>query len=93
MNVPLFDLRPQYAIIRDEVRAALDRIFDTQQFVLRPEGDNLEDEVARYCQTKFAVSNEGYGPVGTYQFADDRRGPQSVKAHRLLPLACSKQDR
>src|SRR5213079_3616623 len=55
MHVPLFALRPQYAIIRDEVRAAIDRIFDTQQFVLGPEGQNLEAEVARYCQTKFAV--------------------------------------
>jgi dTDP-4-amino-4,6-dideoxygalactose transaminase len=55
MNVPLFDLKPQYAIIRDEVRDALDRILDSQQFVLGSEGSALEAEVARYCQTKFAV--------------------------------------
>jgi dTDP-4-amino-4,6-dideoxygalactose transaminase len=55
MNVPLFDLKPQYSIIRDEVRDALDRILDSQQFVLGSEGSALEAEVARYCQTKFAV--------------------------------------
>jgi dTDP-4-amino-4,6-dideoxygalactose transaminase len=55
MNVPLFDLKPQYSIIRDEVRDALDRILDSQQFVLGSEGNALEAEVARYCQTKFAV--------------------------------------
>ena len=55
MNVPLFNLKPQYAVIRDEVRDALDRILDSQQFVLGPEGQALELEVAEYCQTKFAV--------------------------------------
>jgi len=55
MNVPLFDLKPQYQIIRDEVRDALDRIIDSQQFVLGNEGRALEEEVARYCGTKFAI--------------------------------------
>jgi len=55
MNVPLFDLKPQFSLIRDEVRGALDRILDSQQFVLGSEGSALEEEIARYCQTKFAV--------------------------------------
>lgn len=55
MNVPLFDLKPQYSLIRGEVREALDRILDSQQFVLGSEGSALEEEIARYCQTKFAV--------------------------------------
>src|ERR1043165_3411470 len=55
MQVPLFDLRPQYSLIRDEVRAALDRILDSQQFVLGREGRALEEDLARYCHTKFAV--------------------------------------
>jgi dTDP-4-amino-4,6-dideoxygalactose transaminase len=55
MNVPLFDLKPQYQNIRTEVRGALDRILDSQQFVLGSEGSALEDEMARYCQTKFAI--------------------------------------
>jgi|SRR5215831_3095901 len=55
MNVPLFDLKPQYSIIGDELREAFDRILASQQFVLGPEGRALEAEMARYCQTKFAV--------------------------------------
>ena len=55
MNVPLFDLKPPYSLIRDEVRDALDRILDSQQFVLGSEGSALEEEIARFCQTKFAV--------------------------------------
>jgi len=55
MNVPLFELKAQYPAVRNEVRAALERIFEAQQFVLGPEGEALEAEIARYCQTKFAI--------------------------------------
>ncbi|MFN2577855.1 MAG: DegT/DnrJ/EryC1/StrS family aminotransferase [Pyrinomonadaceae bacterium] len=55
MNVPLFDLNSQYPAIGDEIRQAAGRVFDSQQFVLGAEGQALEEEIARYCQTKFAV--------------------------------------
>ncbi len=55
MKVPLLDLQAQYATIRDEVRAAVDRVFETQQFVLGPEVEALEAEIARYSQTQFAI--------------------------------------
>jgi dTDP-4-amino-4,6-dideoxygalactose transaminase len=54
-KVPLLDLQAQYETIRDEVRAAVDRVFDSQQFVLGAEVQALEEEIARYSQTKFAV--------------------------------------
>src|SRR5882672_7799289 len=55
MKVPLLDLQAQYATIRDDVRAAIDRVFESQQFVLSAEVQALEEEIARYSQTKFAV--------------------------------------
>src|SRR5207248_42881 len=55
MKVPLLDLKAQYATIRDEVRAGVDRVFESQQFVLGPETLALEEELARYSQTKFAI--------------------------------------
>ena len=55
MKVPLLDLQAQYVTIRDDVRAAIDRVFESQQFVLGAEVQALEEEVARYSQTKFAV--------------------------------------
>lgn len=54
-KVPLLDLRAQYETIRDEVRAVVDRVFDSQQFVLGAEVEGLEEEIARYSQTKFAI--------------------------------------
>jgi len=55
MNVPLIDLRAQYASIRDDVREAVDRVFESQHFVMGPEVAALEAEVAAYCQTKEAI--------------------------------------
>ena len=45
-SVPLLDLKAQYAAIRDEIRAAIDRVADAQQFILGPEVEALEREVA-----------------------------------------------
>jgi len=44
--VPLLDLKAQYATIRDEVRAAIDRVVESQHFILGPEVEALEREVA-----------------------------------------------
>src|SRR5262249_10503293 len=58
MKVPLLDLQAQYASIRDEVRGAVDRVFDSQLFVLGGEVQALEEEIARYSNTKFAIGCE-----------------------------------
>lgn len=54
-KVPLLDLQAQFETIRDEVRAAVDRVFDSQQFVLGAEVLALEEEIAGYSQTEFAI--------------------------------------
>jgi dTDP-4-amino-4,6-dideoxygalactose transaminase len=53
--VPLLDLKAQYAPIREEVRAAIDRVADTQHFIGGPEVEALEREVAAYSQAQFGV--------------------------------------
>src|SRR5437588_1762292 len=55
MPVPLLDLKAQYATIRDEVREAIDRVADSQHFILGPEVEALEKEVAEYSQCKFGI--------------------------------------
>ncbi|MFZ1752859.1 MAG: aminotransferase class V-fold PLP-dependent enzyme, partial [Caldilineaceae bacterium] len=54
IEVPLLDLKAQYATIREEVRGAMDRVMESQYFILGPEVKALEAEVARY-------SGVGYG--------------------------------
>jgi dTDP-4-amino-4,6-dideoxygalactose transaminase len=53
--VPLLDLKVQYATIRDEIREALDRVMDSQQFILGPEVEAFEKEIADYCGCRYAV--------------------------------------
>ena len=55
MKIPLIDLKAQYVSIRDDVRAAVDRVFESQHFVMGPEVAALEAEVAAYCQTTEAI--------------------------------------
>lgn len=55
MNVPLLDLKAQYASIRSEIRDAIDRVCDAQSFILGPEVAALEEEIARLCGARFAV--------------------------------------
>jgi dTDP-4-amino-4,6-dideoxygalactose transaminase len=57
--VPLLDLKAQYATIRDEVRAAVDQVIEAQYFILGPEVEALEQEVAAYsqCQHGAGVSS------------------------------------
>ncbi|MBZ5589315.1 MAG: DegT/DnrJ/EryC1/StrS family aminotransferase [Acidobacteriia bacterium] len=55
-NVPLFDLTRQWSEVRDDVHAALERVFATQQFILGPEVAALEKECATYLKVKRAVA-------------------------------------
>lgn len=55
MKVPLLDLKAQYATIKDEVRSAVDAVFESQYFILGPEVDKLEKAVAEYSGAPYAV--------------------------------------
>jgi dTDP-4-amino-4,6-dideoxygalactose transaminase len=55
ITVPLLDLKPQYASIKEEIQAAINRVCDSQYFIMGPEVTELEAELAAYCQAKFAL--------------------------------------
>jgi len=55
MQVPLLDLKAQYRTIRDEIRAAVDRVMESQYFINGPEVKQLEEAVATYSSCKTAV--------------------------------------
>jgi dTDP-4-amino-4,6-dideoxygalactose transaminase len=50
MQVPLLDLRAQYAPLRAEIEAALREVCDSQRFVLGPRVVELEARVAEYSR-------------------------------------------
>jgi dTDP-4-amino-4,6-dideoxygalactose transaminase len=53
--VPLLDLRLQYAPIRDEILTALTRVCDSQRFIMGPEVDGLERDLAAMLEVKHAI--------------------------------------
>lgn len=55
MKVPLLDLKTQYAGLRSEVEAALNKVIENQDFILGEEVKSLEKEVAAYCGAKYGV--------------------------------------
>ena len=56
MLVPYFDLKKQFASLRDEIREALDRVCSNTSFVLGPEVSEFEKEFAAYCEVKYCVA-------------------------------------
>ena len=44
--IPLLDLHRQYAQIREEIQEAIQRVCESQQFILGPEVEALEQEIA-----------------------------------------------
>lgn len=53
--VPFIDLVAQYQTIRDEVKEAVDRCFESQTFILGDEVAALEQEIASYCDAEYAI--------------------------------------
>jgi dTDP-4-amino-4,6-dideoxygalactose transaminase len=56
MNVPYFDLKAQYAELRSEIAAALDRVCQNASFILGEEVARFEQAFARYCEVKHCVA-------------------------------------
>jgi dTDP-4-amino-4,6-dideoxygalactose transaminase len=54
-NVPLLDLKSQFAQIRAEVMPAIDQVCASQYFILGEQVRGFEEEVARYCTTSDGV--------------------------------------
>ncbi len=55
MGVPLLDLKAQWAQVGDEIKAALEEVYDTQRFIMGPLVGAFENEIAEYCGAKHAV--------------------------------------
>ncbi len=55
MNVPLLDLKAQYAKIRTEVEASIAEVFESQHFILGPKVEQCEKAIAAYSGTSEAV--------------------------------------
>lgn len=53
--IPMLDLKAQYAALRGDIHAAIERVMESQHFILGPEVESLEREVAEYSHCQFAI--------------------------------------
>lgn len=55
-NIASFDLTRNYSRVKEEIKVAIDRVLDSQHFILGPEVECLEKELALYLETEAAVT-------------------------------------
>jgi len=55
IKIPLLDLKAQYKTIRQEIRSAVDEVLESQYFILGPKVEELEQEIAAYSESPYAV--------------------------------------
>ena len=53
--VPLLDLKPQYRTLRTEIVAAIERVCESQHFILGPAVQALERAVAQYSRCRYGI--------------------------------------
>jgi dTDP-4-amino-4,6-dideoxygalactose transaminase len=54
-QVPLLDLQAQHRQIREEVLAEIVRVVDSQKFIMGEDVKKLEQEIAPYCGSQYAI--------------------------------------
>jgi len=55
MQVPLLDLKAQYATIKADVDAAIAEVMESQHFILGPKVEQCEKQIATYCGCSHAI--------------------------------------
>jgi dTDP-4-amino-4,6-dideoxygalactose transaminase len=53
--IPMLDLRAQFESIAPEIRAAVEEVLTAQQFVLGPQCEGLEREIAEACGVRYGI--------------------------------------
>ncbi len=54
-EIPLVDLKAQYATIKEEVRRAIDGVLESMQLTIGPNVRAFDEEFAAFCGTKHAI--------------------------------------
>lgn len=54
-KIPILDLKPEIALIREEIRAAIDGVLDSTHFIMGPNVKAFEQEVAEFLGVKHAL--------------------------------------
>jgi dTDP-4-amino-4,6-dideoxygalactose transaminase len=55
MHIPMTDLTVQYAMLKEELDESIQRVIISGRFILGPEVEAYEKEIAAYCSVKYAI--------------------------------------
>ncbi len=55
MTIPILDLHAHHKPLKQEILRAMERVLDSNTFILGPEVQKLEERVAAYCQTAHGI--------------------------------------
>jgi len=55
MQVPILDLKAQYAAVRNEIMQAISEVCESQSFALGPAVAEFEEKIATYCASEHAI--------------------------------------
>ncbi len=76
VQIPLVDLRAQYAQIGDEIDAAMRRVIESSGFILGPEVEAFEEAFAGYCGAAHCVGVASGTSALELALRAIRRGPR-----------------
>lgn len=54
-EVPLLDLKRQYRSLKNDIRRAIEGVLESQRFIMGPEVQALEEEIATYSRTRYGI--------------------------------------
>ena len=52
---PFLDLKAEYATMKEEIGTAVEKVLESQQFIMGPEVRQLEAEIAAFIGSRFAL--------------------------------------
>lgn len=55
-RIPSFDLSRNYRRVKEEISVALDKVLESQHFILGPEVESFEREMASYLEVPYTIS-------------------------------------
>jgi dTDP-4-amino-4,6-dideoxygalactose transaminase len=55
MQIPLVDLQAQYKLLKQEIMAAIEGVFENMQLFLGPQSQAFENEFAQYCGCRYGI--------------------------------------
>lgn len=56
MSIPFIDIKAQHLAQKKEIEAQIQKVLDHCQFILGPEVSELEQDLAKYCKVKHAIT-------------------------------------